>query len=111
VARIADATVSTGSQPDMPAEYGALAARAWVSRGFGDFWQYCLLAEGALDLASDPVLQLWDYAAVELLVAEAGGRSSTFLGAPPAPGSSFLSTNGAVHEEALALLSGTPAGD
>ncbi len=104
VGRLEDATVSTTSAPQMPPGWGALAARAWTSRGFGDFWQYCLLAEGALDVASDESLQLWDYAAIELLVAEAGGRSTTFAGAAPAPGASFLSTNGAVHDEALTLL-------
>ena len=107
--RIAEGTVSTTSQPQMPSGYDALAARAWASRGFGDFWQYCLLAEGALEVATDATLQLWDYAAVELLVAEAGGRSSTFLGGPPTPGASFLATNGAVHDEALTLLEGLSA--
>ncbi len=106
VARIEDATVSTTSVPNMPAGWSVLAARAFASRGFGDFWQYCLLAEGALDIASDGELQLWDYAAIELLVAEAGGRSTTFAGAPPGPGLSFISTNGALHEPALGMLAG-----
>jgi histidinol-phosphatase len=111
IRRIAEATVSTTSQPQMPSGYTTLAARAWASRGFGDFWQYCLLAEGALEVATDATLQLWDYAAVALLVAEAGGRSSTFLGGPPTPGASFLATNGVLHDEALTLLEGlSPSG-
>ena len=57
-----------------------LARRAWASRGFGDFWQHCLVAEGALDVATDESLQLWDYAAVALIVEEAGGRCTTFEG-------------------------------
>ena len=69
--------------------------RAWSNRGFGDFWQHCLVAEGALDVACDSALQLWDYAAVQLLVEEAGGRCTTFAGGPPAPGASFLTSNGA----------------
>jgi histidinol-phosphatase len=104
VARIEDATISTTSARDMPAGWGALDARAWTSRAFGDFWQYCLLAEGGLDLATDATLQAWDYAAVALLVEEAGGSSSTFAGGPPAPGASFLASNGVLHAEAVALL-------
>ena len=106
VRRLEDAVVSTTSAPHMPLGYATLAARAWVSRGFGDFWQYCLLAEGVLDLATDAVLELWDYAAVALVVEEAGGRSSTFAGEPPRPGGTFVASNGALHEQALALLSG-----
>jgi histidinol-phosphatase len=106
VARLEDAIVCTTSARDMPSGWRALAARAWVDGGFGDFWQYCLLAEGAVDVATDEVLDLWDYAAVRLIVEEAGGRCTTFAGGDPAPGSSFLCTNGLLHEHALALLRG-----
>ena len=81
-----------------------LAARAWTSRALGDFWQHCLVAEGALDIATDEQLQLWDYAAVALIVEEAGGRCSTFAGEPPAPGRSFLSASAAIHPAAVAAL-------
>ena len=105
IARIEDAAVSTTSARDMPAGWSELASRAWSSRALGDFWQHCLVAEGALDLAADERLQLWDYAAVQLLVEEAGGRCSTFAGGRPAPGESFLTSNGALHEAAVRLLS------
>jgi histidinol-phosphatase len=106
VARLEDCVASTAEAHEMPAGWSELASQAWVSRGFGDFWQHCLVAEGAIDIATDPVLQLWDYAAVRLVVEEAGGRCTTFAGAPPAPDESFLTTNGALHEAAVALLSG-----
>ena len=105
VAAIEDAVVSTGSAAEMPPGWATLAARAWSDRAFGDFWQHCLVAEGVLELATDAVLSLWDYAAVQLLVEEAGGRCTTFAGSAPEPGNSFLSTNGLVHETALGLLS------
>ena len=76
----------------------------------GDFWQHCLVAEGAVDVAADEELSLWDYAAVQILVDEAGGRCSTFTGGPPAPGNPFLATNGAVHDAALALLAPLASG-
>jgi len=110
VARIEHATVSTTSAPKMPAGWGRLAGCAAASRAFGDFWQYCLLAEGALDVASDEALELWDYAAIRLLVEEAGGRCTTFSGEAPSPGAPFLATNAALHAETLAFLgAGEPA--
>ena len=103
---LGDSAVSTTSAGDMPAGWAQLARRAWASRGFGDFWQHCLVAEGALDVATDESLQLWDYAAVALIVEEAGGRCSTFAGSAPTPGESFISSNGRVHDEAVAMLQG-----
>jgi len=105
VERIEDAAVSTTSMPEMPGGWGPLAETAWVARAFGDFWQHCLVAEGALDIATDEQLQLWDYAAVQLIVEEAGGRCSAFDGSATAPGKSFLATNAAIHAAAVALLS------
>lgn len=104
VSALEAAVVSTTSAAEMPPGWTALAEHAWSSRGFGDFWQHCLVAEGALDVATDAALNLWDYAAVRLLVEEAGGRCTTFDGAAPEPGRSFLSTNGLLHDAALDLL-------
>jgi histidinol-phosphatase len=106
VGHFEDAVVSTTSARDMPAGWRALAGRAWADRSFSDFWQYCLVAEGAVDVAADETLQLWDYAAVELIVTEAGGRCSTFTGAAPSPGASFIASNGRLHDEAVAALRG-----
>jgi len=104
VARIEDCVASTTSTRDMPAGWSEVARRAWAVRGFSDFWQYCLVAEGAVDVASDERLELWDYAAVRLLVEEAGVRCSTFDGGAPSPGASFVATNGLLHDEVVALL-------
>ena len=106
VSRIEDAVISTTTESEMPSGWRGLAERAWTPRGFGDFWQHCLVAEGSVDLAADPVLALWDYAAVRLIVEEAGGRCTTFGGDPPAPGASLLSANAALHAEAVAALGG-----
>jgi histidinol-phosphatase len=104
VSRIEDCAASTTSPREMPAGWAEIVRRAWAVRGLSDFWQHCLVAEGVLDVATDPVVALWDYAAVRLLVEEAGGRCTTFAGDVPAPGESLLSTNGAVHDAASALL-------
>ncbi|HVU76328.1 MAG TPA: inositol monophosphatase family protein [Gaiellaceae bacterium] len=104
VARVEDAVVSTTSPAETTAEWHALAGRAWAARAFSDFWQYCLVAEGALEVAADPELKLWDYAAVDLIVREAGGRCTTYRGEPPAPGASFVATNGRVHDDVVSVL-------
>ncbi len=104
VTQIEDSVVSTTSAAAMPEGWQALAGRSWSDRAFGDFWQHCLVAEGALDVATDSVLKLWDYAADRLLVEEAGGRCTTFEGDPPAPDRSFVATNGSLHDEVVAIL-------
>jgi histidinol-phosphatase len=105
VTRLEDASVSTTSARAMPAGWRTIVERSWSNRGLGDFWQHCLVAEGALEVACDSRLNLWDYAAVQLIVEEAGGRCTTYAGAPPSPGDSFVATNGALHDEVVSLLS------
>lgn len=75
-------------------------------RCFGDFWQHMLVAEGALDIAVEPIVSLWDLAAVQLIVEQAGGRFTDLAGSARADGGSALSTNGALHNTVLAALIG-----
>ncbi|GAB3468336.1 histidinol-phosphatase [Actinophytocola sediminis] len=84
--------------------YLALVEACWETRAFGDFWQYCLVAEGALDICADPIVNVWDLAAVQVLVTEAGGRFSDLDGRPGFEHGTALATNGPLHEDALALL-------
>jgi len=104
VSRVEDATVSFTSARGMPGGWSELVQRAWANRGLGDFWQHCLVAEGAVDVACDRVMNVWDYAPVQLIVEEAGGRCTTFEGAPASPGGSFVSSNGTLHEQVVSLL-------
>jgi histidinol-phosphatase len=104
VARLEDASVSSTSARRMPAGWSAVVERAWTNRGLGDFWQHCLVAEGALDVACDRVMQVWDYAPVQLVVEEAGGRCTTFAGGVPHEGGSFVATNGLLHEDVVSVL-------
>ena len=105
VARIEDSSVSTTSARRMPDGWRSIVQRAWSNRGLGDFWQHCLVAEGSLDVACDSTLKLWDYAAVQLIVEEAGGRCTTYDGNPPGVDASFVATNGHLHDEVVSLLS------
>ncbi|MHB8689846.1 MAG: inositol monophosphatase family protein [Solirubrobacteraceae bacterium] len=83
-----------------------LGRRVWRTRGVGDAWQYMLVAEGVAEIASDPEAKVWDLAAPQIIVEEAGGRFSDFSGVARADGGSGLATNGLVHDEVLAVLSG-----
>lgn len=109
VAALDDATLSTtdlGSWNTYHSReaYLRLVDACWESRAFGDFWQHCLVAEGALDIAVEPIVNPWDVAPMRVLVSEAGGRFSDLSGQPGIDGGSALSTNGLVHERALELL-------
>ena len=60
----------------------ALSHRCWRTRGIGDFWQHVLVAEGAFDIALDPIVSLWDVAALFPIIEEAGGRWRRSTGGP-----------------------------
>jgi histidinol-phosphatase len=82
----------------------ALSERAWMERAYGDFWQHMLVAEGRLDFAVEAIVNLWDLAAVQVIVEEAGGRFTDFGGVPRPDGGSGISSNGRLHDEVLAAL-------
>lgn len=84
----------------------ALVDACWRDRAFGDFWSHMLVAEGACDIAVDPVVSLWDLAALQIIVEEAGGCFTDLSGVPRPDGGSALSTNGLLHDAALAKLDG-----
>lgn len=86
----------------------------WRVRAFGDFWSYCLLAEGAVDIACEPELALHDMAALVPIVTEAGGRFTSLEGEDGPHGGNAVATNGALHRkvlEKLAPLSKAPEHD
>ena len=77
---------------------------AWRTRGLGDFWSHMLVAEGAVDVAIEPSLALWDMAALDLIVREAGGRFTSLDGADGPFGPNAISTNGALHSAILEAI-------
>jgi histidinol-phosphatase len=82
----------------------ALMRRVWRTRAYGDFWSYMLLAEGAVDLAAEPELEVYDMAALEIIVREAGGRFTSLDGRDGPWGGNALASNGHLHEAALSFL-------
>lgn len=111
VNRLADASFCYSSL-DGWEELGKLDAmldimrRCWRSRGYGDFYGYMLLAEGALDIMVEPELSLWDVAALVPIVTEAGGTFTDLNGRAGPAGGSAVATNGKLHEDTLERLSG-----
>ncbi|MDQ2635791.1 MAG: histidinol-phosphatase [Actinomycetota bacterium] len=82
-----------------------LTDEVWRVRGYGDFFSYCLLAEGAVDIAAEPEVSLWDLAALDILVREAGGAFTNLAGQRGPHGGSAVASNGLLHEAVLARLS------
>lgn len=79
----------------------ALTDAAWRVRAYGDFYSYCLVAEGAVDVACEPEVKLWDLAPLDVLVREAGGTFTNLAGEPGPHGGSAVATNGLLHERVL----------
>ncbi|AQP47247.1 histidinol-phosphatase [Tessaracoccus aquimaris] len=76
----------------------------WRSRAYGDFWSYMLVAEGSVDIACEPDLALYDMAALDIIVREAGGKFTNLSGEDGVKGPGALATNGLIHEAVLAYL-------
>ena len=74
-----------------------MLTHAWRTRGMGDFWSHMLVAEGAVDVAIEPTLALWDMAALDIIVREAGGVFTNTSGVAGPFGGSGVSTNAAIH--------------
>jgi histidinol-phosphatase len=84
----------------------ALVARAWRDRGFGDFWGYALVAEGAAEAMIEVGMNAWDLAGPLMIIEEAGGRVTDFSGVRSIHERTMLATNGFLHDEILAALPG-----
>jgi histidinol-phosphatase len=85
-----------------------LSRRVWRTRAFGDFWSHLLVAEGAVDVSLEPEVNLWDLAALQPIVEEAGGRFTDLSGVDRADGGSVLCSNGFLHDEVLAAIGSSP---
>jgi histidinol-phosphatase len=81
-----------------------LTDAVWRVRAYGDFYSYCLVAEGAVDIAAEPEVSLWDLAALDVLVREAGGTFTSLEGTAGPHGGSAVATNGLLHEAVLTSL-------
>lgn len=109
VAELAEASLSYSSldgwlHHGRGGQFLEMQSRFWRTRAFGDFWSYMLVAEGAVDAACEPELEVHDMAALVPIVEEAGGRFTSLTGEPGPWGGNALATNGLVHDDVLAAL-------
>jgi len=89
-------------------DFLSLMRRCWRTRAYGDFWSYMLLAEGAVDIAAEPELEVYDMAALDVIVREAGGRFTSLDGNDGPWGGNAVATNAHLHDAALAFLASMP---
>jgi histidinol-phosphatase len=110
VSRLADASLSysdltSWEQAGRLAQFIDLTRSVWRTRAYGDFWSHVLVAEGAVDISAESDVSLWDLAAVQIIVEEAGGIFTDLSGNTTPDGGSVLCTNGLLHDAALGQLS------
>ncbi|HEX2088631.1 MAG TPA: histidinol-phosphatase [Actinomycetota bacterium] len=96
--------VRTWKKAGLLENFLSLATRAQRTRGFGDFWMHMLVAEGAADVAAEMEVSIWDLAAVQVIVEEAGGAFTDITGKETPSGGSAVSTNRLLHDEVLRVL-------
>jgi histidinol-phosphatase len=106
VAQLGSASLSFSSlsgwaQRGLRDRFIELTDAVWRVRAFGDFLSYCLVAEGAVDIAAEPEVSVWDLAHLDILVREAGGMFTGLDGAPGPHRGSAVATNGLLHEQVL----------
>ena len=109
---LADATVLTtderfSERPERAMEWRALARAASVSRTWGDCFGYLLVATGRAEVMCDGTMSVWDAAALQPIIEEAGGVFTDWLGVPTAFGGSAVATNRLLADEVRAVLAQT----
>ncbi len=104
IATLAEGQLLYGDVTAVDGRVATAAARAWRSRGFGDFWGHMLVAGGSAEGMVEDGVRPWDMAAPYVVVTSAGGRMTDLEGHPSWTGSRLVSSNGAVHDELLQLL-------
>jgi len=114
IAQLADAQLCISGLDGWPESDSGVPAvvelgrRCWRTRGFGDFWGYMLVAEGVAEICCEPEVSLWDLAAPQAIVEEAGGSFTDLTGDRTAGGGDALATNGLLHDAALAVVGRQP---
>ena len=80
--------------------------RAKANRTWGDCYGYVLVATGRADVMLDPVMNLWDCAALLPIVEEAGGTFTDWRGVRTISGGNSIATNKLLFAEVMSVVSG-----
>jgi histidinol-phosphatase len=103
-ASLSFSSLSGWAQRGLRERFIELTDAVWRVRAYGDFLSYCLVAEGAVDIAAEPEVSVWDLAALDILVREAGGVLTSLDGTAGPHGGSAVATNGLLHAQVLTRL-------
>ncbi|WP_067659935.1 histidinol-phosphatase [Nocardia harenae] len=103
-ASLAFSSLSGWRERGLREQFLALTDGVWRVRGYGDFFGYCLVAEGAVDVATEPEVSLWDLAPLDILIREAGGRFTALDGRPGPHGGDAIASNGLLHDTVVQRL-------
>jgi histidinol-phosphatase len=109
VANIGDASLSYSDLNDWGTRsdgFSSLVSAAWRTRAYGDFWSHMLVAEGCVDISTEPEVSIWDVAALVPIVVEAGGRVTGIDGAASPHAPSIVCSNNILHDQVLHRLGG-----
>src|SRR5262249_46508455 len=93
--------LSTWDEGGLLNEFVGLSRKVSRTRAYGDFWSHALVAEGAVDISAEMDVNLWDLAALQIIIEEAGGAFTDLTGAPRPDLGSAVCTNGLLHSEVL----------
>jgi histidinol phosphatase-like enzyme (inositol monophosphatase family) len=85
-----------------------LQAQTHLQRTWGDCYGHVLVATGRAEVMLDPILQIWDCAALQPILEEAGGTFTDWQGIPTHNGGNGLSTNGHLFEAVMQIVRSNP---
>jgi histidinol phosphatase-like enzyme (inositol monophosphatase family) len=100
--------VETFNKRNAKPVYERMADSVFFARTWGDAYGYMMVALGQVDIQIDPILKIWDAAAVQPIIEEAGGQFSDWSGRPKIDSGDSLATNGLLHDEVLRILATAP---
>ncbi|MEO8494608.1 MAG: histidinol-phosphatase [Planctomycetota bacterium] len=89
--------------------YERLERAAYITRTWGDGYGYLLVATGRAEAMVDPIMNIWDAAAIQPVIEEAGGTFTDWQGKPCIDGGEGIGTNGLVLDEVLQITRDYPA--
>ncbi len=99
------ATIAHGYERyDKQAAFGRIMATAGLFRTWGDCYGHLLVATGRAEVALDPIMSIWDAAALLPILREAGGTFTDWHGVTTIEHEEGISTNGLVRDELLELI-------
>ncbi len=98
--------VGSFDEIDRRGVYDRLQAACRLTRTWGDCFGYLMVATGRAELMVDPVMQVWDAAAILPVIQEAGGTFTDWQGRPTAHSGQGIATNGHILDEVLAIVRG-----